>query len=350
MNTTELVGYEERGSDPQVLVVTTAWPHPTNPSYGIFIKREVDELRRLGVRSDVVFVRGYVSPLAYPMAFRQLSHVRESHPYKLVHAYGGEAALVAARFRNPPLVVTYLGSDLLGSAKSSGRTSFSWRARRSIIRGLSRLPTRTFTRSAEMEAALPEAARRRNTILPAGVDDSLFQPCDRQKARELLGWPAAGRVALFASDPQSPGKRYALAETAVQCARAQLSDLRLQVLQGAKPDEVPAAMNAADCLLLTSWREGSPNVVKEALMCNLPVVTTRVGDVEDTLCGVSPTWICSDSPDELCAALVACLRSPERSNGRNNAGHLTGRKIAERILATYEEVTDHRLTIANARG
>jgi glycosyltransferase involved in cell wall biosynthesis len=327
-----------------VLVVTTAWPHTVNPSYGIFVKREVDELRRLGVRSDVVFVRGYVSRLAYPMAFRHLSRSGRSRSYKLVHAYGGEAALVASCFRGAPLVVTYLGSDLLGSPRSSGRTSLAWRVRRSVIRGLSRLPARTFTRSAEMEAALPATVRRRNAILPAGVDDSLFQPGDQQEARRVLGWVPKGRVALFASNPQIPGKRYALAEAAVQRARAQLPDIRLHVLQGAKPDEVPAAMNAADCLLLTSWREGSPNVVKEAVMCNLPVVTTRVGDVEDTLRGVSPSWICSDSPNELGAALVTCLHSPCRSNGRSNAGQLTGRKIAERVLATYEQVADHPLT------
>jgi glycosyltransferase involved in cell wall biosynthesis len=94
-------------------------------------------------------------------------------------------------------------------------------------------------------------------------------------------------------------------------------------------------MNAADCLLLTSITEGSPNVVKEALMCGLPVVTTHVGDVEELLRDVSPSWICEASADAIAEALVECLRGPRRSNGRSKSMHLGVRPIAERILSVY---------------
>src|SRR4030065_378658 len=46
-----------------------------------------------------------------------------------------------------------------------------------------------------------------------------------------------------------------------------------------KPVEVAAFLNACDCLLMTSNQEGSPNIVKEALACNLPVISIDVGDV-----------------------------------------------------------------------
>jgi glycosyltransferase involved in cell wall biosynthesis len=97
-------------------------------------------------------------------------------------------------------------------------------------------------------------------------------------------------------------------------------------------------MNAADCLLLTSITEGSPNAVKEALMCNLPVVSTRAGDVEDRLRNVTPSWVCEPSPQAISEALVSCLSSPSRSDGRRHSMHLTTAAIAQRVLAVYESI------------
>ena len=46
-------------------------------------------------------------------------------------------------------------------------------------------------------------------------------------------------------------------------------------------------MNACDALLFVSMYEGSPNIVKEALACNLPIVSVAVGDVAERLEGVA---------------------------------------------------------------
>jgi glycosyltransferase involved in cell wall biosynthesis len=331
----KLTALEQQCPDAEVLVVTSAWPHPANPASGIFIKREQDALRALGVRADVLVVRGYASRLAYPAATIRLVRAITSRGYRIVHAYGGESALAASVARRGPLVVTYLGSDLLGAATERGGVSIAWRGRRRVMRAGSRLPRRTITRSAQMEAALPAAVRRRNSVLPAGVDETVFRPMSRQEARATLGWPADERVVLYASNPAVPGKRYRLAAEAVEASG--LANTRLHVLDGVAPGDVPIAMNAADCLLFSSAREGSPNVVKEAVMCNLPVVATRAGDIDLTLDGVEPSWICGDDAAELGAALIECLTSPTRSNGRAHAGRLTAHSVAERIVAVYED-------------
>ena len=176
---------------------------------------------------------------------------------------------------------------------------------------------------------------------------TLFVPRDRGEARRRLGWPADGRVVLFAADPKSGGsktarrggradKRYWLAEEACKRARAELPDLRLHAAAGVPPQEMPLLMNAADCLLLTSATEGSPNVVKEALMCNLPVVTTEVGDVRDVLAGVDPSYVVSEgSPADLAGALIHCLELPRRSNGRARSAWLAQDAVARRLLELY---------------
>jgi glycosyltransferase involved in cell wall biosynthesis len=98
---------------------------------------------------------------------------------------------------------------------------------------------------------------------------------------------------------------------------------------------MPLLMNAADCLLLTSTTEGSPNVVKEALACDLPVVSTEVGDVPALLAGVSPSTIAEANPEALASGVIECTTERRRSNGRERTAWLDESVIAQRILEVY---------------
>ncbi|HEX9378950.1 MAG TPA: glycosyltransferase [Gaiellaceae bacterium] len=331
--------HEDERAD--VLVVTSGWPNEDNDTYCVFIKRQMESLIRLGLRCDVVFIRGYRSPLAYLLAAVELgwwSVVKKRGRYRLVHAHSGEAALAATFYRRAPLLVSYLGDDILGTPGADGRVPLLSRLRRSLFRQHSRLARHTITKSREMHCALPSAVRRSNTVLPNGVDTRLFRPIDRDAARHKLGWAADNRVALFVGDPKVQRKRYWLAERAVEDARSRLPDLRLKVAAGITPNQIPVLMNASDCLLLTSSIEGSPNVVKEALMCNLPVVATAAGDVAELLQDVQPSYVCEPSITAVSTALVDCLLEPRRSNGRAVSHRLTEDVIADSLLYLYKQL------------
>jgi teichuronic acid biosynthesis glycosyltransferase TuaC len=323
-----------------VLVVTTAWPGPDDEIFGIPVKRQMDLLIARGLRCDILFVRGRRSPLAYPRAALHLAFwwVTGSRRYRLVHAHGGEAALVGSFYRRAPLLVTYLGSDLLGAPRADGAVSRVWRIRRAAIRQHARLAARTITETREMQAVLPRSVRARNTVLPKGTDTALFHPIDKGAARRELGWDPNARIALFAADPTVPIKRYWLAKAAVEHARAAFPDLRLEVAGGVMPDRIPVLMSAADCLLHTSSSEGSPNVVKEALMCNLPVVATPVGDIAELLDGVVPSYLCDPSATAVAEALVECLRERRRSNGREASSRFDAAAVADSLVGIYEEL------------
>jgi hypothetical protein len=200
-----------------------------------------------------------------------------------------------------------------------------------------------------MQAALPPTVRGLNTVLPNGVDTALFVPMDRTAARRELGWGSQERVALFAANPRVARKRFWLAEAAVERASRILPDLRLEVVRGLMPDRMPLLMNAADCLLLTSSIEGSPNVVKEALMCNLPVIATPAGDVRELLEGVTPSYVCPASETALSEALISCLQEPRRSNGREVSGRLDSRVVADSLLKLYTQLSPE-LNLATGRA
>ena len=70
-------------------------------------------------------------------------------------------------------------------------------------------------------------------------------------------------------------------------------------------------------------------------MCDLPVVSTDIGDVAELLNGVTNSTVCQDTPKDLGAALIAILRSGERSDGREKRKHLKQSVIASRILKIY---------------
>jgi glycosyltransferase involved in cell wall biosynthesis len=335
-----LLTWERRDHRADVLVVTSGWPNEDNDTYCVFIKRQTESLVARGLRCDVLFIRGYRSPLAYPLGAARLLcwSLAGRRRYRLVHAHSGEAALAAAFYRRAPLLVSYLGDDLLGTPDAATRISRASRVRRFVVRRHSRVASRTITKSREMEAALPPAVRERNKVLPNGVDTSVFRPEDRLAAREELGWDSNARVVLFAADPAVARKRFWLATAAVEHARAELPTIQLEVARRVRPDRMPLLMNAADCLLLTSSIEGSPNVVKEALMCNLPVVATPAGDVDELLEGVAPSSVCEPSEAALSAALIECLQNPRRSNGREIAARLDARVIAGSLLNLYSEL------------
>jgi teichuronic acid biosynthesis glycosyltransferase TuaC len=321
--------------DADVLVVTSAWPRPDRSKYGIFIARQVESLRQRGARSDVLFVRGYRSPLAYVSAAALLLLWNLKRRYRLVHAHGGEASLPARFYMRAPLLISYLGDDLLGSQRSDGVVPTRRRLRSLLLRQFSRLAAATITKTSEMEMALPEHVRQRNAVIPSGVDERLFTPTPRREARKALGWDDGEPVVVFAADPSVPRKRFQLADAACRVASAKLGPIRLYVASNVHPHRMPLIFSAADALLLTSFHEGSPNVVKEAMMCNLPVVSTRVGDVEERLSGVEPSSVCDPIPEALGTALVACLAQRRRSNGRYHARRLTLDAIAARVLRHY---------------
>lgn len=50
-------------------------------------------------------------------------------------------------------------------------------------------------------------------------------------------------------------------------------------------------MNAVDAILMTSKTEGSPQVIKEAMACNYPIVATDVSDIKYMLGGMSGHYI-----------------------------------------------------------
>src|SRR5207237_628154 len=167
-------------------------------------------------------------------------------------------------------------------------------------------------KSQALQAALPRSLDPgRIWLLPSGIDLARFRPLDRGACRVKLGWDTARRHVVFPAAPERAEKRFWLAEAAV--AELKRTDVELHALDGVSHEDVPTWLNAADVVLLTSTHEGSPNVVKEALACNVPVVSVDVGDVA----GRDGSFVAAADPAELAARLATILAGPARCRSRH---------------------------------
>src|SRR4030095_506977 len=91
---------------------------------------------------------------------------------------------------------------------------------------------------------------------------------------------------------------------------------KLIVAWGVPHAEISVYMSACDVFVFTSRPEGSPNVVEEALACDLPVVSVAVGDVRQRLQGVEGCEVCVDEqPETIAAALERALSRGGRGRG-----------------------------------
>jgi hypothetical protein len=175
-------------------------------------------------------------------------------------------------------------------------------------------------------------------VVPSGVDLRRFRPMAKVAARLRMGWSPEEKVVIFNAGFDAIRKRLDLAEAAIGMARQCCGDIRFEVLDGSETQErIPFYLNAADCLLMTSDREGSPNMVKEAIACNLPVVSVDVGDVKERLANVRPSRIVGRDPVEIGRALADVLQRPERSNGYEVIQDVSSEHVAERVMAVYRE-------------
>jgi len=92
--------------------------------------------------------------------------------------------------------------------------------------------------------------------------------------------------------------------------------------------------------LLTSRSEGSPQFIKEAMACNLPIVSTDVGDVRFNVAGVDGCYVCDQDVKELAEKLSLAILFGKRTQGRQRivALGLDSDTIANKLIGVYNSL------------
>lgn len=309
--------YQSTRSEMDVLTVTTDESAP-------FMRQQMTALEQRGVSFRTIAVDGSVDPAEtrgpwqYAKVVPRVLRVARSGEFDLLHAHYGLTAPVAVAQPWLPSVLSLWGSDVTGP-----------------VAPISRLCAPHCDEVVVMSDRMARALGHRCVVVPDGVDLDRFQPRPRSGAREQVGWTDAAVNVLFPYSPRRSEKNYERARRIVDEVDDLLEEtVALRTVWGVPHERMPTYVNAADALLLTSRREGSPNAVKEAMACNVPVVATDVGDVRQRLEGVDPSYVRTTDRGLLDALLTVILRG-ERSNGREAAHAVSLERSTAAILAVY---------------
>jgi glycosyltransferase involved in cell wall biosynthesis len=324
-------------------MVTPQLPRPGRPGTLAPTVRQIESIRALGIDVQVLEVRG-VRRLKYLQRLPDLRSLAAS--VDLIHAHFGYCGWLARSQRSRPVVVSFMGDDLLGTPDMTGRTSAFSRCVVQADRWLARAVDAVIVKSAAMASVIAPVKAH---VIPNGVDLNTFRPIDQRAAKAHLELADHKRYVLFPGWPEEPRKAFPLARAVVEETSRRLGEpLELLPLRRVEADAVPLYMNACDAMVLTSYLEGSPNVVKEAMACDLPIVSVPVGDVAELLTGVDASAICPRDVAALSAALANVLRRAERTNGRAavEKKQLDLMSVALKVVDVYVDVLTGKRTCA----
>jgi glycosyltransferase involved in cell wall biosynthesis len=172
-------------------------------------------------------------------------------------------------------------------------------------------------------------------VIPCGVNFAEFRPTSQADARRALDLPLDKPLVLWAGEYWQWAKRFELVEASIEALQRRLADVELVMVSGKPHSVIPTYMNACDALVLTSRSEGSPMVIKEAMACNLPIVSTDVGDVAEVIQGVEGCYLVHPTPQDVADKLYKVLKERRRTRGRDRIRHLSSDSIAQQIIAVY---------------
>jgi glycosyltransferase involved in cell wall biosynthesis len=287
----------------------------------VFIHELIEELKEIGVESEVFLINGK-GYWGYFKSIIRLWIKLIKNRYDLVHAFYGLSGLVANLQIIKPVVITFLGSDINNEKeKFFSKTAFKL-SKYSIF--------------VEKTMVFKLGAKKGFSIIPFGIDLNVFSPMDKQKARQLLGYGITETLVVFSSSFDNKAKNFPLAKKAIE-----LSGRKVKLIELGRAytrEELATIYNASDVLLMTSFHEGSPQTIKEAMACNCPIVTTDVGDVKNVIDNTEGCYITSFDPEDVATKLNMAFEFGRRTNGNQKIQRYDNKLIANQVFHIYQQV------------
>jgi teichuronic acid biosynthesis glycosyltransferase TuaC len=265
--------------------------------------------------------------LHYFKYFFKLRKYLKKDKYDLVHAHYGYTAILVGLSNPGKTITSLMGSDIY---RQHGITRF-------IIKHFSdHIWDKTIVKSVRMNEII-----NNSIIIANGVNLDLFKQENKEESRLKVGFNKQYNIIFISVRPEEKVKNLKLAKQAIQLIDNE--NIHFHVISNIENKRLSCYYSAADMVLLTSVTEGSPNVIKEAMACNCPIVSTDVGDVRDVIGNTKGCYISSFAPIDIAEKIKKALEyssTKGRTNGRQRIMELglDSESIANRIVEVYKKV------------
>ena len=117
-----------------------------------------------------------------------------------------------------------------------------------------------------------------------------------------------------------------------------IDNIELKYLNNVPFDRMVYYYNSSDVVLLTSLWEGSPNVIKEAMACNIPIVSLNIGDVNEIIKHTEGCYLAKKDPNDISIKIENALKFGKRTSGRSDIKHLSSEIISIKITDLYKSI------------
>ncbi len=293
--------------------------------FATFVTEQADALCHAGCEVDYFGVVGK-GVIGYLKSLRALKKKINKFRPDVLHAHYGLCGLLANLQRQVPVVTTYHGSDI--------------NVPRVLL--LSRLAMKMsawniFVSNKNLELAKP--SKNNYSLIPCGID--LYEKNEDEiiTIKKQLGWSNQKKYVLFAGAFDNRVKNAPLAQAAV----ALQSDVVLIELKGYSRAQVVALLYSVDALLMTSFTEGSPQIIKEAMSCGCPIVSVDVGDVTERISGLQGCFVADRTPQDISDKLKQAIVFGRPTNGceRIVEANLTNDLVAKQLIRVYSKAKNN---------
>jgi teichuronic acid biosynthesis glycosyltransferase TuaC len=314
----------------KVLIVSSGNAGQISP----FIYEQVESIKKLGVDFEYYNVLGH-GILGYLSNLPSLRRSIESFQPGIIHAHYGLSGLLALLVKGrKPLIATFHGNDI-NKQHPLNPLKPNWNKLLSAIVYFGA----NYSIFVTSDIAIQIKAKSTNSeIIPCQVNLDIFYPIDKNVARRQLKLSPSKRYVLFSSSFSTPIKNYPLANEAC----ISFDNLELIELIGFTRQEVNLLLNACDLALITSYNEGSCQFLKEAMACNCPIVSTKVGDAE-VFGKTEGCYITNFVKEDVISKIKEALdfsQKTEKTNGRERIIKLglDSETVSGKIFNIYKKV------------
>lgn len=315
----------------KVLIVSSTNAGQISP----FVLEQVEAVRELGIQFDFYNIVGK-GIIGYLKNFKILQKKLKAYQPDLIHAHYGLSGLLSLLAKGKyPLITTFHGNDI-NTLHPLNKLKPNWN--KILSRAVYLFSDHSVFVTEDLAKQI-KAKPEKSEIIPCQVNLDIFHPVDKAFARQKLDFSPLKKYVLFSSSFDISIKNYHLAREACN----HFDNLELLELNGYTRQEVNLLLNACDLALLTSCNEGSNQFIKEAMACNCPIVSTKVGDAEWILGNTKGCFLTSSELKDVMNCINNALEFSSavgKTRGRERIIELKldAENISNRIFQVYQKV------------